>query len=137
VEAGAGVIVVDSSVWIDHFSGRHSAQVDTLDRLLATRRLPILVGDIVMYEVLCGFRSAREVDQIARWFEPLLLVSMLDFDLVPRAVAHYQTLRRRGITPGTVDVIIGTYCIETGAELLTADRDFEPMRDHLGLRLVA
>ena len=130
------MIVVDSSVWIDHFGGRRSNQVEALDRLLATRGLPILVGDIVMFEVLCGFRSARQVAAIRGWFEPLLLVSMLDFDLVPRAVANYQTLRRRGITPGTVDMIIGTYCIETGAELLTADRDFAPMRDHLGLRLV-
>jgi predicted nucleic acid-binding protein len=129
------VIVVDSSVWIDHFSGRRSAQVDTLDRLLATRGLPILVGDIVMYEVLCGLRSARQVSRIRRWFESLLLVSMLDFDLVSEAVTNYQTLRTRGITPGTVDMIIGTYCIEMGAELLTTDRDFVPMRDHLGLRL--
>lgn len=66
----------------------------------------------------------------------LLLVSMLDFDLVPRAVANYHTLRRRGITPGTVDMIIATYCITAGASLLTADRDFVPMRDHLGLRLL-
>ena len=130
------MIVVDSSVWIDHFSGRRSAQVDALDRLLATRGLPILVGDIVMYEVLCGFRSARQTADVRRWFEPQVLVSMLDFDLVPAAVANYQTLRRRGITPGAVDMIVGTYCIETGAELLTADRDFLSMRDHLGLRLV-
>ena len=130
------MILVDSSVWIEHFSGRRSAQVEALDRLLATRGLPILVGDIIMYEVLCGCRSARQVAQIRRWFEQLLLVSMVGFDLVPRAVANYQTLRRRGITPGTVDMIIGTYCIEMGAELLTADRDFVPMRDHLGLRLV-
>ena len=34
-------------------------------------------------------------------------------------------------------MIIATYCIETGSELLTADRDLVPMRDHLGLRLVA
>ena len=131
------MIVVDSSVWIEHFSGHRSAQVEALDRLLATRGLPILMGDIIMYEVLGGCRSARQVAQIRRWFEQLLLVSMVGFDLVPRAVANYQTLRRRGITPGTVDMIIGTYCIEMGAELLTADRDFVPMRDHLGLRLVA
>jgi predicted nucleic acid-binding protein len=129
------VIVVDSSVWIDHFRGRCSAQVDALDRLLVTRGRPILVGDIVMYEVSCGLRSARQVAQVRRWFEPLLLVSMLDFDLVPRAVANYHALRRRGVTPGTVDMIIGTYCIEMGAELLTSDGDFLPMRDHLGLRL--
>ena len=131
------MIAVDSSVWIDHFGGHRSAQVATLDRLLVTRGRPILVGDIVIYEVSCGLRSARQVAQVRRWFEPLLLVSMLDFDLVPRAVANYHALRRRGVTPGTVEMIIGTWCIETGAELLTADRDFEPMRDHLGLRLAA
>jgi hypothetical protein len=53
----------------------------------------------------------------------------LDFELVPRAVAYCQKLRARGSTPGTVDMIIGTDCFEMGAELLTADRDVEPMRD--------
>ena len=97
---------------------------------------PILVGDIIMYEVLAGLRSARATREVKQLLETLFLVSMLDFELVPRAVANYQALRRRGITLGTVDMIIATYCIETGAELLTADRDFVPMRDELGLRLV-
>ena len=47
-----------------------------------------------------------------------------------------QALRAKGATIPTPDIFIGTYCIETGAELLTADRDFLPMRDHLGLRLI-
>jgi predicted nucleic acid-binding protein len=62
---------------------------------------------------------------------------MVDFDLVDRAVAHYHALRRHGFTLGTVDMLVGTYCMEIGAELLTSDRDFEPMRDQLGLRLAA
>lgn len=131
------MIAVDSSVWIDLFTGKRTRQTEVLDRLLADPEMPVLVGDIVMYEVLAGFRSEREVERNRFLLENLILVSMLDFDLVPRAVANYHTLRRRGITPGTVDMIIGTYCIETGAELLTADRDFAPMRDHLGLRLAA
>jgi predicted nucleic acid-binding protein len=98
--------------------------------------MSLLVGDVVMYEVLAGLRSQREIERNRLLLETLILVSMLEFELVPRAVANYQTLRARGITPGTVEMIIGTYCIEMGAELLTADRDFEPMCDHLGLRLV-
>lgn len=131
------MIVVDSSVWIDLFNGRRSPQTQVLDELLADPEKPVLVGDIVMYEVLAGFRSPREAERNRLLLESLILVSMLDFDLVPRAVANYQTLRSRGLTPGTVDMIIGTYCIATGAELLTADRDFLPMRDHLGLRLAS
>ena len=130
------MIVVDSSVWIDLFKGRPSRQIEILDQLLAGAEMPVLVGDVVMYEVLAGFRSQQEAERNRLLLESLILVSMLDFDLVPRAVANYQTLRRRGFTPGTVDMIIGTYCMEMGAELLTADRDFVPMRDRLGLRLV-
>ena len=132
------MIVVDSSVWIDHLRDHETGQVLMLRRLLRGETVgPILVGDIVMYEILAGLRSAEAAREIRERLETLLLVSMVDFDLVERAVAHYHTLRRRRITPGTVDMIIATYCIETGAELLTADRDFAPMRDHLGLRLVA
>lgn len=40
------------------------------------------------------------------------------------------------VSSASVDMIIATYCIETGAELLTADHHFAPIRDHLGLRLV-
>jgi predicted nucleic acid-binding protein len=129
------VIVADSSVWIDLFNGKATPQTVVLEQFLADDEVPILVGEIVMYEVLSGFRSQQEVERNQRLLETLVLVSMLDFELVPRAVAHYHALRRRGITPGTVDMIIATYCIESGAELLTADRDFAPMRDHLGLRL--
>jgi predicted nucleic acid-binding protein len=131
------VIAVDSSVWIDHLRDRDTRQVQVLRSLLRGERVgPILVGDIVMYEVLAGLRSAAAARQIRELLETLLLVSMVDFDLVPQAVAHFHALRRRGITPSTVDMFVGTYCIETGAELLTADRDFLPMRDHLGLRLI-
>jgi len=131
------VIAVDSSVWIDLFNGRPTRQTEVLDQLMADPEMPVLVGEIVMYEVLAGFRSQAEAERNRLLLESLILVSMLDFELVPRAVANYQRLRRRGITPGTIDMIIGTWCIETGAELLTGDRHFEPMRDHLGLRLVA
>ena len=46
-------------------------------------------------------------------------------------------LRNRGITiRKTVDIIIGTFCIEHGHALLHDDRDFVPMQAHLGLKVV-
>ena len=132
------MIVVDSSVWIDHLNDVETGPTASLRRLIrgdASR--PLLIGELILFEVLWGLRGQEAVTRIRAMFDAYVLVSMLDLDLVPRAVANYHALRRRGITPGTVDVIIGTWCIETGAELLTADRDFEPLRDHLGLRLAA
>ena len=44
-----------------------------------------------------------------------------------------RLLRRHGITiRKTIDVIIGTFCIERGHALLHSDRDFEPMERFLG-----
>lgn len=130
------MIVVDSSVWIDHFNGRRTEQTTRLGVLLDEENLPILVGDIIMYEVLCGFRTSRVAMAARTLLEKRILVTMLGFELVHRAIEHRQALRVRGATVPTPDIFIGTYCIEHGAELLTADRDFAPMRDHLGLRLV-
>jgi predicted nucleic acid-binding protein len=36
----------------------------------------------------------------------------------------------------TIDVLIGAYCIRHGHALLHADRDFDPMVQHLGLRIL-
>jgi predicted nucleic acid-binding protein len=128
--------VVDSSVWIDLFNGRpHSTDRGSGSTAGRPRDGGAGRRDRV-YEVLAGFRSQAEAERNRFLLENLILVSMLDFELVPRAVANYQALRRRGVTIGTVDMIIGTYCLEAGAAPLTADRGFTAMRDHLGLRPV-
>jgi predicted nucleic acid-binding protein len=35
----------------------------------------------------------------------------------------------------TIDTLIATKCIDAGYSLLHSDRDFEPFRAHLGLRV--
>ena len=59
----------------------------------------------------------------------------LDADLAVKAAANYRFLRRRGITiRKTIDLVIGTFCIERGHTLLQSDRDFAPMESLLGLQ---
>ena len=127
------MILVDSSVWIDFFNGRKSRQTDLLALFL--RRRILLTGDLILAEVLQGFRRERDMDQARR-----ALLSLAYADLVGREVAlastmNYRLLRRQGVTTRkTIDVIIATFCILNGHILLHADRDFEPMTEHLGLR---
>jgi predicted nucleic acid-binding protein len=130
------LIVVDSSVWIDHLNGRPTGEVRALHHLLADEEESIAVGDIILYEVLSGMRSERVVREVRRLLEGLTPVPMLGFDLVHAAVDNYRALRARGVTVNTADAFIATYCLENRAQLLTSDRDFLPIRDHLGLRLV-
>ncbi len=62
--------------------------------------------------------------------------------MVGRAVAlaaarNYRRLRDRGVTVRkTIDVLIGTFCLAGGHVLLHRDRDFVPLVEHCGLRVV-
>lgn len=129
------MIVVDSSVWIDFFNGRPTEQVERLRALLG--RQPLLIGDIILCEILQGLqteRDARRVEAALRCFD---VAQMLNPDLAILAAANYRRLRTLGYTiRKTIDLIIGTFCIENGHHLLHADRDFQPMCDHLGLRTI-
>jgi predicted nucleic acid-binding protein len=47
---------------------------------------------------------------------------------------NFRSLRRRGVTiRKTIDLPIGTWCIEHRRPLLHNDSDFRPMTRHLGL----
>jgi predicted nucleic acid-binding protein len=130
------LIVVDSSVWIDHLNGRSTAAVAVLHRLLADSQETIAVGDIILYEVLCGLRSDRAVADVRFLLGSLTPASMLGFDRAHAAVDSYRLLRARGVTVNPADMFIASYCLETRAQLLTSDRDFLVICDHLGLQLV-
>ena len=129
------MILVDSSVWIDHLRNTITAPVKYLRSLISVEEL--LVGDLILCEVLQGLRNdaeARLVENALREFE---VVSLIDADLAVKAAANYRFLRSRGFTVRrTIDLIIGTFCIERGHSLLHGDRDFTPMAHFLGLRTI-
>jgi predicted nucleic acid-binding protein len=126
------VIVVDSSVWIDFFNGVSTPEVERLDGLLGVT--PLAIGDLILVEVLQGFRSERDVTTARQLFRSLALLPMLGGNNPWKAAENYRQLRRKGITVRkTIDGIIATACIEANLPLLFSDRDFQPYVEHLGL----
>ena len=92
---------------------------------------------LILCEVLQGFRSEAQAQLVERALSQYQLVALSSPDLAIKAAANYRLLRRRGITiRKTIDVIVGTFCIERGHALLHSDRDFEPMERYLGLQTV-
>ena len=129
------MILVDSSVWIDHLRDTVTEQVTQLRSLMSGEEL--LVGDLVLCEVLQGLRSdadAKLVEEALREFE---VVPLVDAELAVKAAANYRFLRSFGFTVRrTIDLLIATFCIERGHSLLHSDRDFTPMRRFLGLQTI-
>ena len=126
------MIVVDSSVWIDFFNGVSTPEVDRLDALLGVT--PLAIGDLILVEVMQGFRNERDVATARQLFLSLALLPLLEGSNPWKAADNYRQLRRKGITVRkTIDGIIATACIEANLPLLFSDRDFQPYVEHLGL----
>lgn len=126
------MILVDSSVWVDYFNGVCSRETDFLDSTLGNE--PVAIGDVILTEVLQGFRSDSDYQTAKSLLLGLTVFELLGQDLAIRAADNYRALRRRGVTVRkTVDCIIATFCIERGLPLLYSDRDFESFANSLGL----
>jgi predicted nucleic acid-binding protein len=128
------MIAVDTSVWIDHLRDSQTQQVLALRDVILHNRDIVVVGDLVLAEILQGLASDREAAVVGAALSRFLIMSVVGEDIAVQAARNYRALRALGITiRRTIDVLIGTFCIESNISLLHADRDFDPMERHLGL----
>ena len=126
------MILVDSSVWIDYFTGIDSQQTDTLDKTLGVQ--PVAAGDLILAEVLQDFRHDRDYKKAKALFDTVTIFEMLGREMALASADNFRSLRKKGITiRKTADVIIATFCIKQRIPLLFSDKDFKPFVEHLGL----
>lgn len=127
------MLLVDSSVWVDYFNGRATRETDHLDHLLGTE--PVAIGDLILVEVLQGFRNDRSYDTAKGLLSTLTVYELLGAGRAITVAENYRKLRKKGVTVRkTTDAIIATFCIEKRFPLLFSDRDFHPFVEHLGLQ---
>ena len=126
------MIMVDSSVWIDYFNGRNTLETIQLDLLLGIE--PIAIGDLILTEVLQGFRNDKDYEIAKDLLSSLTIFELLGETMALKSASNYRTLRKQGITiRKTTDVIIASFCIENDLPLLFSDKDFIPFVQRLNL----
>jgi hypothetical protein len=104
------MILVDSSVWIDYFNGYNTTETTELDLLLGVE--PIAIGDIILNEVLQGFRSDKDYQIAYRLLTSLTIYDLLGLRMALKSADNYRQLRKKGITiRKTADVIVASFCI--------------------------
>jgi predicted nucleic acid-binding protein len=128
------MITVDSSVWIDYFRGAKTTQTNTLDAVLDDSSHDLVLLDVVLMEVLRGFRHEHEFAMANRLLSALPILTAGGDDIARAAANIYRRLRTVGITvSSSIDLLVGAWCIDQGCALIHNDRDFSPMQVHLGL----
>jgi predicted nucleic acid-binding protein len=129
------MVLVDTTVWIDLFSGLTTPQVIVLESLILKRE-DICVCGVILTEVLQGIRDDEEHANTLAIFSNLLYLPMTRETFL--LAAHiYRSLRARGITiRNSIDCMIAAVCIENKVVLLHNDRDFDLISKHFDLKIM-
>ena len=129
------MILVDTTVWIDFFTGKTTSQVDILE-LLISEDQDICVCGLVLTEVLQGVREEKQYKKIKTYFENLVFLPMTQ-SMHLHSAEIYRSLQKKGITiRKPIDCMIASVAIAHKVQLLHNDKDFTPIGKHCGLKTV-
>jgi tRNA(fMet)-specific endonuclease VapC len=128
-----GMVLVDSSVWVEALREEASPTGTEMERLLRGPRLAATTG-LVIQEVLQGVRLAAQIARVSTLLCGLLCLPVRR-ETHLRAAALYRKLRSLGFAVPTVDVLLAQVALENGASLWSMDAHFVRVAKASRLRL--
>jgi predicted nucleic acid-binding protein len=124
------LIALDTSSFIAYLSGADGPDVDATDVALQHRQAAL--PPVVLSELLSDPDVEREVKDL---FTRLPLLEVLD-GYWHRAGLLRARLLGQGRKARLADTLIAQSCLDHDVELVTRDRDFQPIARMAGLRLL-
>ena len=129
------ILLVDTSVWIDFFRGWSVSHVAALEQALQAGDDVCICG-LILTEVLQGIKSDVDYRKTATYFKSVIFLPMR-YPTFVRAAEIYRRLRRNGVTVRRpIDCVIAATAIEHDVLLLHNDRDFDPIEEYAGLKVL-
>jgi predicted nucleic acid-binding protein len=126
------MLLIDTSVWIDHFQGKSSVARKKLIESLDTGSVGFC-GPIVT-ELLRGCRDTSEKSKLAALIRTVGVLPYFE-SLWNLAGDMGFSLRRLGKTVGSIDLLIAAYAQHYQVSLLTKDHDFLIIRKAFNLNI--
>jgi predicted nucleic acid-binding protein len=128
------MVVIDTSAWIEYFRNGTPGIVEMVDYCLEKELA--CIGDLIYCEIMQGIQSKSSRESVSALLLLLPKYDMVGFRVAEKAASNYRLLRSRGVTiRKTIDVIIGTFCVENSFSLIHFDKDFDFMASAIGLQI--
>ena len=122
------MILVDTSVWIDFFRGQPSAAATTLAQCLGDASVEVGMADLVLFEVMRGFRENSAMHEAQTLLSALPQVEIGGAEHALQAASRYRQLRAKGRSVNSpIDVLLASFCMSYGHVLLHRDADFKSL----------
>lgn len=129
------MMIVDSNVWINFFNNNLTNEVNILIDAM-TNDDNIAYSGVILTEVLQGFRHDKDYESAKTIFEDFTFLEMAKTDFILSA-RIYRQLRKKGITiRKPIDCMIAAISLNNDIPLLHNDRDFDPIQQHFGLKVM-
>lgn len=119
-------VLVDTSVWIQYFNKLDSKPGKSVEGLLREGR--VVGTGIVLTELLQGAKIEKEFNAILESMAGLPFLETTQNTWIKAGRISY-TLRRKGITIPTTDLIITSLALEYDCLIFTLDPHFEKIPD--------
>ena len=118
------MVLVDTTVWIDFFRQRDTAQVRRLDQILESEKDVFTTG-FILQELLSGIKRKKERDEVASGFRQFILI-MPTLETHIRAAEIFDGCLKKGFTiRKPVDCLIAALAMEYDLPVLEKDSDFK------------
>lgn len=118
-----GMVIVDTSVWIDFLKGRETKQVQKLEELLS-EETDIFITGLIYQEVLTGIKSKKEREKVRSELEHFVLVNP-SLDTHIQAAEIFDGCKKKGFTiRSIIDCLIASLTLEYDLTILENDKDY-------------
>ena len=124
------MIAIDTSSLIAYLSGDNGLDVEATGVALEQRQA--VLPPVVLSEILSDPRLRSDVKDL---LVAMPMLGLLDGYWERAGLLRAKTVARRRKAALAV-VLIAQYCLDHDVELVTRDRDFKPLADMAGLRLI-
>ena len=105
-------------------NGNNSIATDFLDSILGKNA--IAIGDLILAEVLQGFRHDKDYKTAKRLLDQLTIFGLRGIKMAVKSTDNFCKLRKKGVpVRKTADIIIVSYYIEHNHPFLFSDKDFK------------
>ena len=130
------MILVDTTVWIDHFRDRRTTEQRALQHLITSGKAMIAVTDIIVTEILQGIQNDDQFTKTRHILRHLPCLTARAPTTFIHAAQLYRQCRKKGATiRSTVDCLIAAVCLENRLSLLHHDADFHALARHCHLEI--
>ena len=117
------MVLVDTTVWIDFLKGRDTAEVETLEQLLAEETEVFITG-LIVQEILSGVKESKDRARVRKELEHFILINPT-LETHIQAAEIFDACRKKGYTiRSIIDCLIASLALEYDLTILENDKDY-------------